>query len=161
MHLWLANFPTSPTYAPLKFIECDDPVCQEECMLSEPCTIVQPAMGLTKLARRVFYLAALLPKLLVGIVVLIGGAGAVLRSEDNFNLILNTLSAVFVNEIDDIAYRALTPVALRQAVSGLPPIGCPYLQHGAGAFALSAFCGSYSTLLIVIAVNIAVWRWHC
>lgn len=156
MHLWLNNFPNAPKYQGLYLQECDDPTCAEACHISK-CTIIQPATGLTKCARFSFYLLGLLPKQVISVVVLLGGAGALLRSSDDFNLILNSLAATFVNEIDDLAYRFLLPASVKLAAGSLPPIGAPYVRAGTGRVVATIMCYSYSTIATVVAVDVCLY----
>ena len=75
--------------------------------------LCRPLTGITKWERAAFYLCVLLPKLGIAAAVAEAGAGAVLRSGNNFDLVLNALAATFIIEFDEWAYGMLIPSALR------------------------------------------------
>lgn len=73
----------------------------------------QPISGITCCARASFYALALAPWLFVWLLVVIAGSGALLRSSDNVNLVLNSVAAAFVLELDDMLYPLLVPHSVR------------------------------------------------
>ena len=71
---------------------------------------------------------ALIPgKFLVAPLLLVAGSGAVLRSGNNFDLVLNTLAGIFILEVDEYACSLLyrTSTFRKRALSLLEPL--PYL----------------------------------
>ena len=69
--------------------------------------------------------------------VLFGGSGAVLRSGNDFDLVLNSVAAIFVLDIDDHAYALLVPTSSRMLVSRLPSLTID--PGGGGGALLRAF----------------------
>lgn len=85
--------------------------------------VTQPVTGITCLTKLYFYMAAVATKFVIGILVLVAGSGAVLRSDNDFDLILNSVAASFILEIDNFAYALFVPSTMKRAWSAIPPIG--------------------------------------
>ena len=51
---------------------------------------------------------------------LLAGAGAGLRSADDFGLVLNAVAATFILQIDDAIYLLLVPDASRKMAAAMP-----------------------------------------
>ena len=103
MHNWLCALPLAEAPESLRllqFTERDMPPGGKN-------KFVLPVSGIARSERTLFYLACLLPKLVVAVACLLAGAGAVLRSGDNFNLVLNAVAATFILQIDDSVYTLL------------------------------------------------------
>ena len=127
-----------------------------------------PATGITRCQRAFFYVFALAPPVLVTVLVLIAGAGAVLRSGNRFDLVLNTLAAVFVLELDDIFYRILVPKSSRNLTSGLPPLNRQDKTLTAGAGQAVSGCGfvlmtiwPWWIAIIVVVIDIPLYKAWC
>ena len=82
----------------------------------------RPTTGLTRCERAVMYLLVLLPNLAITGLVMAAGSGAVLRSSNRFDLVLNTVAAIFVIELDDIFYFLLLPHSTRAYLEDTPPL---------------------------------------
>lgn len=133
MHLWLSLLPTAKSHEVFKV--------QEVAELIKPTHLAQPgrdgtltgtrlflaASGVTVTARCVFYALLLIPSTLITSAILVAGSGAVLCSDNDFDIILNSVAAVFVLDLDDIIYKLLTPKML-QAVGRVPPLITPILK---------------------------------
>ena len=113
MHLWLNMFHTSNKHEGLMLQKYRDKLQN---------THHRPTTGITRGARAFFYLFALLPELVTTVFVLIAGSGAVLRSANRFDLVLNSVAAVFVLELDNAFYLLLIPQSARNGTEGIPPL---------------------------------------
>ena len=113
MHLWLNMFHTSNKHEGLMLQKYRDKLQN---------THHRPTTGITRGARAFFYLFALLPELVTTVFVLVAGSGAVLRSANRFDLVLNSVAAVFVLELDNAFYLLLIPQSARNGTEGIPPL---------------------------------------
>lgn len=131
-HQWLQMFKRSAGHEELKLQKYKD---------QNDDTLHRPTTGLTRCARTAFYLLLLLPCVAVTTLVLIAGSGAVLRSENRFDLVLNCVAAIFVLDLDDICYALLVSRSAKNACEGLPPLNAGEEEGGEGA-AFGRFCGA-------------------
>ena len=113
MHQWLQMFKRSASHEKLMLQRYQD---QNGRKLHRPTT------GLTSCTRVTFYALLLLPCLAVTTLVLIAGSGAVLRSENRFDLVLNCVAAIFVLDFDDICYALFLSRSAKNVTEGLPPL---------------------------------------
>ena len=84
--------------------------------------LCRPESGITKWELALFYGVVLIPKLGIAGLVAWSGSGAVLRSGNNFDLVLNALAATFVLELDGWVYTMLIPISLRNLCEHTDPI---------------------------------------
>mmetsp|Transcript_139440 Transcript_139440/g.246027 ORF Transcript_139440/g.246027 Transcript_139440/m.246027 type:complete len:302 (+) Transcript_139440:54-959(+) len=77
-------------------------------------------MSMENSRRWYFYVVGIFSKALVAFIVLISGSGAILRAGDECSLVLNTLAANFVLEVDDLFYAVFVSQK-RQFMSGTVP----------------------------------------
>ena len=70
-------------------------------------TLVKPAIGITHSYRLYCYIGVLFPKVAIALALLPIGAGHLLSSGSREEIILNTLAAIFVFEVDDIMYNLM------------------------------------------------------
>ncbi len=118
VHAWLRAMPACETYEHmrlLRFVERHAPPWGKT-------MIVVPVSGITRVERTAFYFGLLVPKFVVALACLLAGAGAVLRSGDDFSLVLNSVAATFILQIDDAVYMLLIPDASRKMAAAMPPI---------------------------------------
>lgn len=80
------------------------------------------ASGLSKWFKWFVYLCIILPKFAIGVLLWWYGASYVAMSENNSELILNTVAVLFVLEIDDQLYKVTVPSAIRAVFEALPPV---------------------------------------
>ena len=86
--------------------------------------VVQPTTGITLGTFLYFYLVGVLGKLVTTATVLLAGSGAVLRSGNDFDLVLNSVAAIFILDIDAFGYKFFVPNALKRVmIQTLPPFG--------------------------------------
>lgn len=85
--------------------------------------IVRPQSAISWWAKVWFYLLGIGPKVVVSCLVLICGAGAILRAGSEFDLVLNTVAASFLLEIDDVLYKVLFSTRAKFSCSGVPEFG--------------------------------------
>lgn len=71
----------------------------------------KPAVGFTIMYRMVIIVMVLLPKLILGLWLLIYGTGFVASADNNSDLILNSVALLFIIQLDDVSYNLLTPDA--------------------------------------------------
>ena len=90
----------------------------------------RPTTGLTRCERAVMYLLVLLPNLAITGLVMVAGSGAVLRSSNRFDLVLNTVAAIFVIELDDIFYFLLLSHSIRSFLEDMPPLNRSMEERG-------------------------------
>ena len=64
----------------------------------------------------------LLPKLLIGFLVMLYGSAFIVLSASNEDAFLNTLAAVFIVEIDELLHKAYASAIVKKALVSLPPI---------------------------------------
>jgi len=148
IHLWLAQFQTVGKFGTLRFKRYRDTDADEEAASTplqmsslERATsayvegssktarvshvVTQPVTGITCITKIYFYVTAVATKALANLFVLMAGSGAVLRSDNNFDLILNSVAASFILDIDNQLYHLLVPGTMKRSWSFLPPIGIP------------------------------------
>ena len=111
-HMWLQMFKTVKKHERLLLQRYEIEV---EGLVGEKImsTVHRPLTGITRTERGCFYLLLLLPWSATSIFVLVAGSGAVLRSGNRFDLVLNTTAATFVLELDDMIYHMLMPATVR------------------------------------------------
>ena len=78
--------------------------------------------GITPFARGVFYVFVLAPKALLALWLGLAGSGLVLRSESNYDLVLNAVAAGFVLDLDEVAHRVFLP-RMKKNMAKCPPLG--------------------------------------
>lgn len=126
MHLWLCMFPHAATKRELylqRFVDC-------EAHLSST-TLLQPApgrAGLTSAERVLIYSVIIFGKCAIALLLLVGTVGFLLRTPNDFELILNAVASAFVIEIDELLYTTLVPNAMRAGSSGFPPLSRATLE---------------------------------
>mmetsp|Transcript_41266 Transcript_41266/g.136746 ORF Transcript_41266/g.136746 Transcript_41266/m.136746 type:complete len:178 (+) Transcript_41266:1364-1897(+) len=67
----------------------------------------------------------LLVKFVASVIVIISGSGAVVRSGNDFDLIVNSLAAVFIVDIPALAYKVFLPPAFKRLIQDMPPFSNP------------------------------------
>eukprot|EP00966_Prymnesium_polylepis_P222531 5148235-Prymnesium_polylepis.1 len=120
MHTWLQLFPTQDTFKRLKL---------QRYRTASGEVFTRPYTGVTVPMRTFFYVCILLPKALITVLVLIGGSGAIVRSGNDFDTLLNTLAATFVLDIDDIVYSLAMPASTKSHCT-LPPLNAHPTEGG-------------------------------
>lgn len=81
--------------------------------------------GMT-VSRKVFiFLAVLLPRVVIGITLLIIGGLFLASTTTNTDMFLNSLAAAFVIEIDEMVFNFLTPAASKRLIEEIPPFDVP------------------------------------
>jgi len=107
MHLWLSMFKTSKTHEKLEVHRWVDTSNK----LVKDTKIYLPLIGITWFARFVFYTLVVIPKVVVAVCVATAGSGLVLRSETDYDLVLNAVAAGFVLDLDEVVYRVFLTCA--------------------------------------------------
>ena len=107
MHLWLSMFETSKTHEKLEVHRWVDTSNK----LVKDTKIYLPLTGITWFARFVFYTLVVIPKVVVAVCVATAGSGLVLRSETDYDLVLNAVAAGFVLDLDEVVYRVFLTCA--------------------------------------------------
>lgn len=67
-------------------------------------------------------ISVVLPKFVIGILVMMYGSAFIVLSGSNEDAFLNTLAAVFVVEIDELLHKAYVSRVVKDALANLPPI---------------------------------------
>ena len=101
MHLWLTMFKTSKTHEKLevhRWVDTSNTIVKDT-------KIYLPQTGITCFARFVFYTLVVIPKVVIAVCVATAGSGLVLRSDSDYDLVLNAVAAGFVLELDEVVYR--------------------------------------------------------
>ena len=101
MHLWLSMFKTSKTHEKLevhRWVDTSNKIVKDT-------KIYLPLTGITCFARFIFYTLVVIPKVVVAVCVATAGSGLVLRSDSDYDLVLNAVAAGFVLELDEVVYR--------------------------------------------------------
>ena len=75
----------------------------------------KPASGITRVERLCIYLFVLVGKLLLALLVLAAGTGVLLHSPTDYDLVLNTLAAEFVLNVDEMAYILFVSPTVRSS----------------------------------------------
>jgi len=105
MHLWIDIFPRAAAHEKLRLRQfvagADDGAGPKH-------SFYKPATGIVSAARFLFYVTVSC-KFGMALYVMLTGAGAVLRSGNDFDMVLNTVAAVFVLDLHDVAYTLLVP----------------------------------------------------
>jgi hypothetical protein len=118
MHIWLSTLPGSKSpekMCLLRFTEKEPPAGGKN-------TVVVPVSGICFADRLAFYLFSVVLKFVVAFACLIAGTGAVLRSADDFGLVLNAVAATFILQIDDAIYLLLVDEESRKMTAAMPAI---------------------------------------
>jgi len=123
MHLWLSEFPTVGQMELLRFQKFADkhPVAQEE--YGESAAVTRPVSGLTYWERAAFYVFIIGGKVLVAILITVAGAGLVLRSKTDHELIRNAVAAGFVMQQDKVIFQLCISHTIKLFGSKCPSIG--------------------------------------
>ena len=116
MHQWLSQWKTEPHHVKMRLGEVVDTEDRYRPLLVIPLTSV------TRMERVVFYLACLLPKLLIAIVCMLAGIGTILRAQTTYDVVLATVAAVFILDVDDIVYKLLVDDVGKKMTGGVPPL---------------------------------------
>ena len=122
----------------------------------EGATITKPAAGITQTYRAMTYIFVILPKLLLGLALLIFGTKYVLSAESNGDLMFNALGMVFVFDLDDIIYKVLTS-----------PLHKKWLQTSSeisfddSEISTVFLYQSYLGVAGVIVISMAIWSTFC
>jgi energy-converting hydrogenase Eha subunit G len=134
MHRWLRLFPTASTMAEYLLLDQQSfkyyiphprprpGMSEEQRWVAMEETRIVTLSGFTRAERLAFYALSLAPKLLTTLAVLVAGSGAVLRSADDFDVVLNATAATFILELDDAMYALLVPEQLKRVCGQVPPI---------------------------------------
>ena len=96
--------PPAPIAVPLSPGAGEDPGQRGSIAGAISLTITRPLTGLTRIERTGFQIM-LLVKFVASVIVIISGSGAVVRSGNDFDLIVNSLAAVFIVDIPALAYK--------------------------------------------------------
>ena len=121
MHQWLQMFKRSASHERLMLQRYQD---------QSGFTLHRPTTGLTSCTRIAFYALLLLPCLAVTTLVLIAGSGAVLRSENRFDLRAQLRGGHLCARPDDICYALFTSRSVKSETEGLPPLNMGYDEVG-------------------------------
>ena len=85
--------------------------------------VVQPTSDVSLLCRSAIIMAVIVPKAAMAVFVRIAGSSAILRAGNEFDLVLNSVAAVFLLEIDDVAYKVFVPTAIQKKAGSAPVFG--------------------------------------
>ena len=129
-HMWLQMFKTVKKHEMLLLqrYELEVEGMRGDKIMS---TVHRPLTGITRIERGCFYLLLLL-WFLTSFTVLVAGSGAVLRSSNRFDLVLNTTAATFVLELDEMIYHLLVPSTVRGVTSCIPPFNASRYDASSG-----------------------------
>ena len=153
MHLWLQLFPRSISHQPLEL--------QNNLRASRApgpgwertkVSVHRPTMGIPRLARASFYAFAIIPNVASSVLVLIAGSGAVLRSANDFDLVINSVAAAFVLELDALVYTLLIPASTKALSQGLPPLNSVVGENKPLMFAMRVCVLGFYTVFQIAAV---------
>ena len=126
--------------------------------------VVRPAKGstLTNLERTLMYVLVIIPCLLATLFVGWCGSGALLRASNDVDLVLNSVAATFVVDLDSYAYLLLIPPTIRNKSDNIPPLN---LAKGEGKrFGLRKHVIKYYSWymsLVIIFFSIVVYHVWC
>lgn len=167
VHLWLAMFPEngppdrplredgSPWNGRLKFRDYQN---QNDRKLVRPETTIQ------RRARITFYLVFLLPWFLVTSFTTLAGSGALLRSENRFDLVLNTVAACFVLQLPASMYSLLVPRPVRMITEAIPPLNVGRKEGGQCVSLcreLSHICYAFIIIIAIVAIDVPMYYVWC
>ena len=79
-----------------------------------------------------FYALLVVPTLIVDFFCIAAGAGTIVRSSNNVMLIMNTVVACFVLELDELGYRLFLAKTYTAILSGVPAFNAPLVVSEAG-----------------------------
>ncbi|GMI51394.1 hypothetical protein ScalyP_jg7489 [Parmales sp. scaly parma] len=105
-------------------------------------------------------------KFALEIMLLVGGTGYVLYADSNENLLLNSVSLVFISQIDDIAYQFTVTKGFKGMLTAMPDIGllddCEIPKYRAGGMVqLTQVMGAWLQLLFLCGASGIMWKVHC
>lgn len=155
LYLWLSMFRSCQMHERLQMQR------YRHSTLSLEFVVTRPVSGITPVARGCFFIL-LIAKLAIAPIVLLSGSGAVLRSGNDFDLILNSIAAVFVIQLDDTVCEMFIPRVFKRLLVGLPAL-TPNPSTGSWAVlkALGTMLYSFLYLLVTLALSFALvlLRW--
>tara|TARA_B110001452_G_scaffold264395_2_gene267342 strand:- start:42 stop:1505 length:1464 start_codon:yes stop_codon:yes gene_type:complete len=159
MHMWLSCFRRAERREFFKVVESKDRGDVEF-------ATILPKSGMTSSTRTAIYGGVMLPKVLLSALVLCAGAGVVLRSKSNFELVLNSVAVAFVLEIDELIYKALVSTSVKQrckAPSFAAPATGAYIARYGGYRRNEywAFLHTYVALALVVLMGLVQYRFWC
>merc|ERR1712232_1428026 len=105
IHQWLQCFQGGAKSEGLELQKFDDTEAGRDKLVVEErifdrIILNMPVSVISIRTQELFYISAIMPKVLIEAALLFAGAGAMLRSANDFDLILNTVAATFINELD-------------------------------------------------------------
>jgi hypothetical protein len=109
MFLWVVNMKTSRQHEEIKVAVSS----------SGETTLVS---GLTLYMKIFNIVVIVLPKLVIGILILVIGCPFLAKSETDEDLLLNTLAAYFIVEIDEYMYTIFDNYFIKNALDQVPPV---------------------------------------
>ena len=149
MHVWLSFFPSCSQHEALLV---------QRFQYARPMMyagrVYRPVSGLTLGERCFFYVCILAGKALLAVYIGYVGAGVVLRSKDDFGLVMNSLAAGFVLELDDFSFKFFMPSTLRVALTSV--IERPFGRAGEEAGLLVTMLNLFYTILVSLSLAVAV-----
>jgi len=143
IHMWVNSFKSTEDTEEMTVQRFKDTYGQKTVF------ITLPISGISRLCRLFFYVCVIVPKVLVETCVLVAGAGAVLRSENDFDLILNTLAATFINELDDVAFNLMLSATWKKISHNVPSFGIPMAERGEERIMLHLGVEAYVQMAVV------------
>ena len=165
-HLWLQCFKTVAAHEQLKVQKYreinrhwkgpDDPEDPQDYETFRPVT------GLTRGERICFYLFAVVGKLFVAAYVCVGGVGIVVRSESSFDIVMNSVAALFVLDFDDMAYQYFITDQMKLFGSNIPAFSVSLFEYEKnGCFACFGIFAFYIFVLLTFGLCMATYLPWC
>jgi len=126
---------------------------------TEAVKVIRPRSSISWWAKTCFYTLGIWPKVLVSFLVLICGAGAILRAGSQFDMVLNTVAASFLMEIDDVMYKVLFSTRSKFSCSGVPELGWTKQEtHSSILYWVVEHMRPWFSVLVAIGL-VAALRW--
>lgn len=122
----------------------------------------RPVSGLRRIERFMFYIFILMPSFCATCFVGWSGAGAVMRASNDVDLVMNSVAAVFVVELDNYAYNLLMPPTIRNKTERLPPLNMA-IKEGSH-FAMHEFVVNFYSWVVsflIIGASIGLYGVWC
>ena len=176
MHTWLSMFGKARAHEPLELQKwsrggMEDaskaaykvPEAMKESWAKYEVAMHRPTSGITRAARCSFYAIALMPNASVAVFMLLAGTGAILRSANDFDLVINNVAAAFILELDSLVYSLLLPPSVKALCEGVPPLnrsnveGSTTQQLLRGCAIGCHSCWVFCTVLALNTASYVVW----
>lgn len=143
------------------FVQCGIPTVTECCedlalryTKTEDGSLEYASGGITRMRKACIVCSVVVPKLSFGVGLTIIGGWFLQASATNSDLLLNSLAAVFITDVDEIIYTFFLPATMRHLVEAFPPFGT---EHPGRAYRIWQGIVPVWKLIAVVSLTLIYW----